>query len=418
MKILLINPPFYRFTGMEQDYVPLSLLAVGSKMKQDGHTVKIKNMEICSHMNYEGYQDRQKNYDKFIDGIHDLQHDTWKEMRSVISHECPDKIGITVLNVKYKSFLSMYNVIKQEFNIPIMVGGPHPTINPNDYPADVEIITGEYESLNGRITNLDSLPYYDFDILIDKYSPNGYAHIMSSRGCPFNCRFCASSSIWGRQVTYYSVDRIIAEMKYIEKRFKCTFFTFWDETFTMNKKRIKEFCQKYNLTSKWRCDTRADTLSNDMVQMMKQSGCDQMSVGIESGVDKILKYINKGETRDTFLKASDILHNNNIQWKAYCIIGFPEEDESDIFETIKFIKSLKPYRITLSFFTPYKGTEMYNECIKNGLINDKYDYALFSHQSPYNYFCPKISQSRYNEIKILVAKEIDEYNQEALKSWI
>lgn len=416
-KVLLINPPFYRFVTLQQDYVPLSLLAVGSKLKSEGYDVKIKNMEVGAKTHYEGYDGRQENYNKFINGISDLNHSIWNELRATISKERPDKIGVTVLNVKYKSFMSIYKIAKQEFGIPVFVGGAHPTISPEEYPSDVEVFRGEYESNGGRLQDLDELPFPDFDMLLDKYSPNGYAHVMSSRGCPFNCRFCSSSNIWGRKVTCKSVDRIIREMKYIEDAFKSDFFTFWDETFTLNKKKLLEFCDKYNLRSSWRCDTRADVITDEMVKCMKKSGCKQMSIGLESGVNRILEYINKGEKTETFLKAADILNKNKIQWKAYCIIGFPEETEEDILTTMKFIKSLNPFRITLSFFTPYKGTELYTECLEEGLINDNYDSALFSHQSPYNYFCPKIPKDRYNEIKHIVAKEIDEYNAKALEVW-
>ncbi|MHA1966580.1 MAG: B12-binding domain-containing radical SAM protein, partial [Candidatus Hodarchaeales archaeon] len=243
------------------------------------------------------------------------------------------------------------------------------------------------------------------------------AHILSSRGCPFDCRFCASQLMWKRRVTYKSVDRILDEMHYVNNRFHPTYFTFWDEVFTLNKKRLREFCFNYDLPQHWRCDTRADSLTDDMASMMKNAGCGQMSIGVECGDDNILRYIGKNESINDFRRAANILNRHEIQWKAYMIIGFPGDTEKIIRDSLNFVKSLQPFRITLSFFTPYKGTELYHECKKLGLINSNYDEALYSHQSPHNHFCPNISKAGYTMLRQEITNEVDQYNQEALKIW-
>lgn len=418
MRILLLNPPFYRFQGLQQDYIPLSLLAVGAQLKKEGHIVKIKNLEVDKNLSYKGYHDRSKNFIGYEEGLR-TNNEVWEELCEVVEEFKPDKVGITVLSVKYKSAIKIINIIKS-YNIPIFIGGPHIMVYPDSFPGDVEVITGEFESrkLSGRIKNLDDLPMPDYDMLLDTYSPNGFSHITSSRGCPFKCEFCASNTVWNRIVTFKSADRIIREMTDIYNRFKNTSFTFWDETFTINKKRLKDFCSKYKLNVPWNCDTRADVLDDDSIKMIKESGCQHVSLGVESGRPHILKRINKGETIDDFIRASGLLNKYGVQWKSYCIIGFPEEDESDILETIRFIKSLKPFRITLSFFTPYKGTGLYEDCLKKGLIDKNYDASLFAHQSPHNYFCPKIKKERYDELKDIISDEIDEYNKNAIKTWV
>jgi radical SAM superfamily enzyme YgiQ (UPF0313 family) len=416
MRVLLINPPFYRFLGLEQDYVPLSLLAVGSKMKEEGHEVYLKNMEVGGN-HYAGYYERSDHYNLYLKALEDEGNIIWKELREIIGMIRPDKIGINVLNVKYKSALKVID-IASNMGIPTMVGGNHPTQHPDIFPVGTEVLCGEYESMGGRLKNLDETPMPDYDILLDSYSPNGYAHMLSSRGCPFKCAFCASQLMWHRKVTYKSVDRILAEMRYVHNRFGSDYFTFWDETFTIHKKRLKEFCDKYDLPAKWRCDTRADSIDEEMVKMMKSANCGQMSIGLESGDNATLKYIKKGETTDMFIRASDILNSNNIQWKAYMIIGFPKDTEESILRSIEFVKSLKPFRITLSFFTPYEGTELYDEVRAMGLINENYDMALYSHQSPHNYFCPSIQIERFLKLRDMVSKDIDDYNKKALETWV
>jgi radical SAM superfamily enzyme YgiQ (UPF0313 family) len=365
---------------------------------------------------YAGYSERADHYDIYTSSLNDSNHPVWIELQQAIDLVKPDKVGINVLNVKFKSALKLIEII-QSYDIPVIVGGSHPSTEPYSYPKGVEVFCGEYESNGTRIKNLDETPFPNFDLLLDKYSPNGYAHILSSRGCPFSCRFCGSDVMWHRRVTYKSIDRIISEMKYVQDRFHSDYFTFWDETFTANKKRLIEFCSKYSLPAFWRCDTRADSITDDMVKMMKNSGCGQMSLGLESGDNETLKYIGKGEITDDFIRAAEILNNNGIQWKAYMIIGFPRDTEETILKSIEFVKSLRPFRITLSFFTPYRGTSLFDEVRSLGLINETYDMSLFSHQSPYNYFCPKISKERYNELRSIISKDIDDYNKLALEIW-
>lgn len=419
MNILLINPPFYRFMGLEQDYVPLSLLAVGSQLIKEGHTVHLKNFEVGPSMHYQGYLNRVNAFSKYSAAVDSNSEDAvWQEVKDTIEAVRPDKIGINVLSVKCKSALKIIK-IADSYKIPCFVGGAHVNIEPEGFPDHVERCFYEFESRNtsGRIKDLDELPMSNFDMLMDSYSPNGYAHIVSSRGCPFKCRFCASNTIWQNKVTFKSANRILNEMRVIRNRFNSTEFTFWDETFTLKKRRLLDFCNGYDIDATWNCDTRADVLSDEVIQAMKSAGCKHMSIGIESGRPHILEYIRKGEKIKDFLKAAELLNKNKIQWKAYCIIGFPEEDEGDMFYSIDFIKSLKPFRITLSFFTPYKQTDLYDECMQKGIIDASFDPTKYSHQSPNNYFCPKVSRERYQEIKQIISEDIDNYNKQAILTW-
>lgn len=410
MKILLVNPPFHRFLGLEQDYVPLSLLAVGSKLREDGHIVHVKNFELGQSLHYSGYIERVNSYNRFLEAISDPENLVWKEFINVVDEIKPDKVGLTVMNVKYKSAQRLLEILRDQ-DIPAMVGGAHPTLNPAAYPG-VEVFTREFENFPSRVKDLDSLPYSNFDILLDTYSPDGYGHLMSARGCPFHCRFCGTKAMWKNRVTYKSVGRILSEMRRIYDRFGTKCFTFWDETFTFNKKRIMEFCSQYSVPAQWRCDTRADAIDLELVQAMHSAGCVQMSIGVESGVDRVLKYIGKSETTKDYLKAAEILNSVGIEWKAYCIVGFPEETSEEILETLEFTRRLRPARITLSIFTPYQGTSLYDECVD--LIGDN---SLLSHQSPYNFFSKTMDKRTFRDLIKYVSEEIDIYNTEALKHW-
>jgi radical SAM superfamily enzyme YgiQ (UPF0313 family) len=385
-------------------------------MAANGSEVLVKNMEVFEGGKYEGYAERADSFKTYTDALANNEHPVWVELSNLLDTLKPEALGISVLNVKYKSALKCIEIAESK-GIPVIVGGTHPTIEPAKYPESVKVLAGEYETLGGRLLDLDNTPMPNYDILMDKYSPDGYGHIISARGCPFLCKFCASKTMWNRKVTFKSVDRLIDEMTYIHERFNTQYFTFWDETFTINKNRVREFCAKYRLPAKWRCDTRADAIDNNTVKMMKDSNCGQMSIGIESGDNETLQLIGKNETTDVFINAASILAKNNIQWKAYCIIGFPYDTEESILRSIEFIKALNPFRITINFFTPYKGTDLYDEVNALGMINETYSQSLFSHHSPHNYFCPKIPKERYMELKQIVSKDIDRYNERAIAIW-
>jgi len=417
VKILLINPPFYRFVGLEQDYVPLSLLSVGAWLEKDGHKVSILNLEVGSNLKYVGYSGRSNSYNNYLKQVEDTNHLIWNELRNTIVKEKPDTVGITILNVKSKSAKKIISILQSEYpHIDIFVGGYHPTIEPEEYLGDVEVIRGEFES-TVRLENLDNLPYFNYDSLLNTYSKNGYAHIVTARGCPFKCKFCCSKLLWNRKVTYKSIDRLLKEMRLIEDTFHSDLFTIWDETFTISNKRLLDFCSRYSLASKWSCDTRADVLNEEKIVMMKNAGCAHMGIGVECGSDKSLKIIGKNETIQTIRTTAELLYKHGVLWKAYCIIGFPHETEQDIIETIEFIKSLTPFRIVLSFFTPYKGTDLYEDCLKQNLITTDFDLAMYSHQSPYNYFCPNIEKEKWIQLRNSVSKSVDNYNKDSIKIW-
>ena len=111
MRTLLINPPFYRFVGFEQDYAPISLLSVGAWYEKLGHEVKILNLEIDKDSSYVGYKGRAEGFDNYLDQIENDNHPVWNQMRDTINTIGPDHVGITVVNVKYKSAMKIIEII-------------------------------------------------------------------------------------------------------------------------------------------------------------------------------------------------------------------------------------------------------------------------------------------------------------------
>lgn len=123
-----------------------------------------------------------------------------------------------------------------------------------------------------------------------------FGRIITSRGCPFNCSFCASRKIWGRRVRYRSIQNVIAEINGLRRKYGITHFFIDDDTFALNRKFVKEFCQemiKNRFKMTWWRETRVDIINQDLAKMMAQAGCVRVALGIESDSERVLEKINK-----------------------------------------------------------------------------------------------------------------------------
>ena len=439
MKVLLINPPFHRFFGSEQDYIPLGLTYLANTVED----CYVYNAEINTHLKYVGYKDRSNGQQIYIDGICSANA-IWDEVERKIREYNPIIVGIYVPSVKLKSALRVAEITKKiNPNIKVVMGGPHPTIRPEEVLDNKNVdavLKGEGESIfptlvsdlsNGAnqyiyeqselIKNINTIKFPARDKLLDHYSPNGYGHIISARGCPYGCTYCGSVCIWHRTIRFRNLDNIMEEIKEVRDKYGTTDFTFWDETFTVNKKRINEFCDKIKpLNVNWRCDTRIDVIDKKLLLKMIDSGLHHISIGVESGNQETLDFIKKGITVEQIKKAAKILNETGVYWKAYLMIGFPNETEQHILDTLNIIYEIKPKRACLSIFTPYPGTELFDYCIANNIITNDICWERYSHQSKLNYFTPKIERKRFQELVELVSTKLDEYNgnEEGYKKWL
>lgn len=437
-EVLLINPPFHRFFGSEQDYIPLGLGYLAATYKD----CYVYNTEIDDSLGYVGYDERAKGQEKYINGLNSNSI-IWNNIEVRIRSYNPKIVGIYTPTVKLKSALKVASIVKKiNPNIKVVLGGPHPTIRPeetlNNKNVDA-ILIGEGEQvfpelindlLNGKnkkiyesntfIKDINTIKFPAREKMLDKYSPNGYGHIISARGCFYACRYCGSNCIWKRQVRFRSIDNIIEEIRHVKDVYGTTDFTFWDETFTVNKKRIIELCEKIKtLNISWRCDTRIDTIDKELALKMMDAGLKHISIGIESGNDETLSFIGKNITINQLKSQAKMFNEIGLFWKAYLMMGFPNETEQHIMDTLNIIDIIKPSRVCLSLFTPYPGTELFDYCVKEGIIKETMNWEKFSHQSKYNYFTPKIPKKRFQELVKIASKKMDDYNNKTggYSSW-
>jgi len=417
-RILLINPPFYRLMGSHFNGLSTGLCSIGSVLATEGHFVRIFNADYENSNVYGNLKDIFDGNSNYKSILSDLDHPIWSDIRTVIRKFSPQIVGITMLTGTYKSAENIARICKEiNKDTIVIVGGTHPTVLPEeviispyyDYvirgegefsflelangtdPAKVNGVT--YRGDDGRIQNnpdrdfienIDALPLPGRDLYLNPSSNFDYGYILTGRGCPFDCTFCASKKIWKQTVRYRSPEKIFNELQEVYKKYGTRFFYFIDDTFTLNKSRAKKICSliiENNLKIEWICDTRVDTLDFEILELMKNSGCIRIKLGIETGSTSILKSINKKITKRQILDIIAMIKKVGIEITAYIMIGFPDETNEDVKETIKFAEQIDVAYYSVSILAPYPGTEIYEQAQNRGISLPKEHWEYFFHTS-------------------------------------
>lgn len=239
-------------------------------------------------------------------------------------------------------------------------------------------------------------PYY---VISSRMKP--YALIYAGKGCPYNCKFC---NVAGTKYKGRSPNKIIEELTILKKLGKIKYIWFYDEVFTLNRKRIIEFCNKLlknKLNIKWFCDTRINLVDEKLLKLMKKSGCKGIAYGIESGSQKILNLMNKG------LKISEIIEKLKLTRKAHIpiqmniIIGYHGETRKTLQETRNLIKMILPQRLQISIVKPFKGTAFYQ------LIHER-EWLSRNNSLTSKTYQVKINSQKYVPFELDLKKEFQE----------
>ncbi|MBT9138836.1 MAG: 2-hydroxyethylphosphonate methyltransferase [Syntrophomonadaceae bacterium] len=240
---------------------------------------------------------------------------------------------------------------------------------------DIQGITyrkdGEVVSNSARPTNvdLDSLPFLAYHLLpwqrYKPHPPHGralpFAAIITSRGCPYRCAYC-SKPIFGSKFRAQSPERVVEEVAYYQNKFGIKEIAFYDDVFTLNKKRayaIADGIIKKGLKIHWTCETRVNLVDKELLHHMKQAGCYAIAYGIESASQEILDAIHKDITLEQVEEAIRITQEVGLQIVGYFMIGSPGESPETIRKTIQFAKKLKVDFAQFAITTPFPGTELY-----------------------------------------------------------
>ena len=287
---------------------------------------------------------------------------------------------------------------------PVILGGIHATLDPEDtihkFPSLYGLIVGEGEKPMFEILSdkpredVPSLVYMKGSSVIintrcdfadlsefpipdpDLFGKRKEYYLFTSRGCPFSCAFCASPVLYKRKVRFVPMDKVITEMV-LAYQMGYTHFHFLDDQFLVTEKRAEEFISGLiasNLFGNihWRCMARADVMlkmKEETCRRLVESGGYLVSIGIESGCQRILELVRKKTTNDMIKMAVTKLKQVGFRVKGFIILGFPDETLEEMMETKQLIMELG--QIGMEYFNiailrPYPGTEIYHRLLNKG----------------------------------------------------
>ena len=312
-------------------------------------------------------------------------------------------VGISTCTATYNSALQIAEQIKRRNpSTKVVLGGPHVTFTAEETVTNdcVDIVVrgegeetmlelaqyyiegkGDIKAIQGItyddggtistpdrpfIKNLDALPF-PARHLVDytKYlHPGG---IVTGRGCPYNCQFCAAGPLSGHKYRVRALTSVLEELQSCYEMYGIREFSFVDNTFTAYPERTLQFCnllREMDLPVTWGCFSRVNVVSPDMLKTMAEAGCIQIQYGAESGCDNILKSVNKGITTDMVRTAVKWALNAGMGVECSFIVGHPEDTLETVQKTLAFVEELESYdahgRVitNVGVAVPYPGTAL------------------------------------------------------------
>lgn len=341
------------------------------------------------------------------------------EVMSELKAYQPDIVGISCTTPTFLDAIGLAEAVRQAFpKAVIMLGGAHVTAIPREAlleevfdvgvvgegEATILELVGEIEDkgclekahlekINGlvfrrngavfltppreRVRDLDSLPHPARHLLppLSAYRPTPASYrklplavLMTSRGCPYGCTFC-DRGVFGNYVRAHSPERVLDEIEEALFRYGARELRFFDDTFTLNRKRVVKICElilERGLRFPWTCLTRVNTVDKDLLRLMKEAGCWQVLFGLESGDSRMLKILNKGSSVEQNAQAVRWALEVGLGVRGDFIIGTPGETMESLENTLAFTKRTKLDYAHFNKFVPYPGTELYERLQASG----------------------------------------------------
>jgi len=336
--------------------------------------------------------------------VHDL-------IRS-IEKEAPDILGFSLTTRQWLRAAHVAGEIRKKLNIPTIAGGLHPTFAPEsvlqtegfDYvclgdgeEAVCELLgcleKGE-QIRGGKIANiwpkgasrpkirpplepLDKIPFLARDLFDERY---GVAHLITQRGCPFPCTFCAAGAIRdlyknGGYLRRRTAADVVRELCHIKQESSLNYVVFLDDTFTVNKAWVGEFCRVYSkeISAGFSINARVETVDRDMMERLAEAGCRHIIYGVESGSRLIRRDImNRPIENRRIIDAFNWTKQAGIMVTANYMIGLPGETVDDIEQTLALNEELQPDDFGYFVFYPYPGTRLFYMCREKGFLPENW----------------------------------------------
>jgi len=322
----------------------------------------------------------------------DVYHYSNAYVQSVILDWQPEVIGVGFLAARFnETVLPLCKAINEvKGDGKLIVGGhgasPIPRYVKEKLGADKAII-GEGEYWAGHDGDLDSLPFPAWDLFpIAQYSTSlklpGWEvgdrtlGILTSRGCIGKCTFCYRMT---KGLRLRSIENVIEEIKTLKARYGINYFFMQDELFVSSKKRMVEFAealQRENIKIKYACDSRVNIISEELLDILKSSGCKYLDYGFESMDDNVLKIMKKGQTAQQNYNAAELTRKAGIPFNMNILWGNIGDTPETLDKSLEFIKEFDTCDNirTIRPPTPYPGCELYDYAIKNGMLKGADDF--------------------------------------------
>jgi radical SAM superfamily enzyme YgiQ (UPF0313 family) len=381
MKILLIYPYFLNtrvYTPGDVRAVPLGVYYVAAVLKDNRYDVEILNWH----------------------NINTTPH----KIKDALEEKQPDLIGFSILNANRWGGIEIARIARQvNPRVKIVFGGIGATFLWEHFlthfkevdfvvigegeltflklirsletnrPQAIEKIKGVAFRKNGQpIRTPEAEPIGRLNDLPDPAKYFDYQHLALTRGCGGNCNFCGSPRFWGRNVRFHSADYFVDQLERLFHKGR-QFFYFSDDTFTANKRRVIEICRKIiekKLDITWHAISRVDYVSEEVLYWMRKAGCIQISYGVESGSERIRKFLLKNISSEKIQSAFALTQKFGIMARAYFIYGAPEESRQTIQETIDLINTLKPLSAIFYILDIFPGTALYEDFKQRSNVTD------------------------------------------------
>ncbi len=372
MKILLIYPYFLHdrvYTIEDVRAVPLGVYYVAAVLKHNRYDVEIlnwHNINTTPHLIREIIEEKKPD----IIGFSILNANRWGGIEIArIARQINPRVKIVFGGIGATYLWEHFLTHFQEVDFVVIGEGEHTFLKlirwleANSSQA-IEKISGVAYRKNGKpVRTAEAEPIARLDDLPNPAKYFEYQHLALTRGCGGNCNFCGSPRFWGRQVRFHSADYFVDQLERLFQK-GIQFFYFSDDTFTANKRRAIEVCRKIiekKLDITWNAISRVDHVSEQVLYWMRKAGCIQISYGVESGSEKIRKYLSKNISPDKIHAAFTLTQKYGIMARAYFIYGAPRESRQTIQETIDLINTIKPLGAIFYILDIFPGTALYED---------------------------------------------------------
>lgn len=351
---------------------------------------------------------------------------TLDDFAPVLNRYRPDLVAFSIMSGSHRWAREMAGAVKREYGIPNLFGGAHPTFFPqfaNEPQVDM-IVRGEGEEttlelldrmekheafdtipnlcfrkgdrlveqpLRSLRSDMDDYPFPDrhlYDALEGRLD-RSVRNVITSRGCPFHCSFCFEDAMRdlyrgkGKYVRIRRIDKIVEECKQLKKETNVRLIYFADDVFGMNKAWLYEFLPIYKreVGLDFICLVRADIVASDeqYATRLAEGGCRSVFFGIESGNEQLRnRVLNKQLTDAQIFRCAHLLHRAGIKFRAYNIVGLPDETLSDAFSTVELNIKIQTDYPWCSVFSPFPGTALTEYAFRQGYLDEQFQYNALS----------------------------------------